>query len=431
MIILPAVGLLSDKFGRRPVLLSGIIGVIVATIIQASSTTLAQFIVSRLVVGAAGMLIVQPAPLLIAELAYPTHRGKYTSAFWTMYYLGAILASWTTFGTQDHSGTWAWRIPTILQAGYPLVQLCLFWFVPESPRWLVAQDRIEEAQAILTHFHADGDRDSPLVSREMTEIVETIKMEQEAKMTGWSTLVATPGNRKRLFICVALGAMAQWNGIGVVSYYLTLVLDSINIRDPFMQTLINGLLQIFNFAAAVSAAFLVDRLGRRTLFIWSGIGMLISYIVWTACSAVNSETGNSAAGIVVVVCLFTFYFHYDIAYTPLLMGYSTEILPYSIRSKGLTCELLSIYCSLVIAAFVNPIGMENIGWRYYIVFCCFLVVFLAITYFFFPETRGYSLEEIAEIFDGPDAVPDAKEVESVRAKIDYAADVKHEKIEAV
>lgn len=132
--VLPFVGILSDRYGRRIVLFSGLIGVIIATIIQATATTLAQFIVSRAVVGAAGMFVVQPSPMLIAELAYPTHRGKYTSAFWTMYYLGAILAAWTTFGTQTHSGNWSWRIPTLLQAGYPLVQLSCFWTLPESPR---------------------------------------------------------------------------------------------------------------------------------------------------------------------------------------------------------------------------------------------------------------------------------------------------------
>jgi hypothetical protein len=139
--------------------------------------------------------------------------------------------------------------------------------------------------------------------------------------------------------------------------------------------------------------------------------MLISYIVWTACSAVNSEDGNKSAGYVVVVCLFTFFFHYDIAYTPLLLSYPTEIFPYSLRSKGLTCELLSIYISLVIAAFVNPIGMESIGWKYYIVFCCLLVIFLAVTYFLFPETKGRSLEEIAEVFDGPAAALNSQETE--------------------
>ena len=157
-----------------------------------------------------------------------------------------------------------------------------------------------------------------------------------------------------------------------------MVLDTVGVTASFDQTLINGLLQIFvsatdeisalqrtntlqNFAAALSGAFLVDRLGRRTLFTWSGIGMLVSYIVWTACSAVNNNTGSKPAGIVVIVCLFTFFFHYDIAYTPLLMGYTTEIMPFSIRSKGLSCELLSIYSSLVIQAFVNPIGLENVS----------------------------------------------------------------------
>jgi sugar porter (SP) family MFS transporter len=423
IVVLPFVGMLSDKYGRRIVLFSGLIGVIIATIIQATSTTLAQFVVSRAVVGAAGMFVVQPSPLLIAELAYPTHRGKYTSAFWTMYYLGAILAAWTTFGTQNRPDNWSWRIPTILQCGYPLVQLAFFWALPESPRyesvglvdsphvltvfrWLIAKERNAEARAILAKYHSGGDENSPLVMLEMSEIVQAIRQEVAANSVQWSALVATPGNRKRLFIAVCLGAFAQWNGIGVVSYYLTLVLNSIGITDPFYQTLINGLLQIFNFAAAVGAALLVDRLGRRTLFIWSGIGMLISYIVWTACSAVNNEQNNKAAGYVVVVCLFVFYFHYDIAYTPLLMSYPTEIFPYSLRSKGISCELLSIYGSLVIQAFVNPVGMENLGWKYYIVFCCLLIVFLGVTYAFFPETKGRSLEEIAEIFDGPGAAPD-------------------------
>jgi MFS family permease len=98
------------------------------------------------------------------------------------------------------------------------------------------------------------------------------------------------------------------------------------------------------------------------------------------------------------VCLFTFYFHYDIAYTPLLMAYPTEIFPFSLRSKGIAVELAAIYCSLVIQAFVNLVGLDNISWRYYIVFCCFLVVFLVVTYLLFPETKGHSLEEIALIF---------------------------------
>lgn len=404
VIALPFLGLLTDKFGRKPILLTGAILICIASVIQAAAVNYSMFVVARVIVGFGGMFLVQPSPLLIAELAYPTHRGKYTSAFWTLYYLGAILASWTTFGTQIYENTVSWRVPSALQAGFPLVQLIFIYWVPESPRWLVAQDRTREAAAILTNYHDPATVNSPLVGREIVEIVQTIQSEKVATTTGWSALVATPGNRKRTLIAVCTGVFAQWNGIGVVSYYLTLVLDTVGITDTFDQTLINGLLQIFNFAAALGAAFLVDRLGRRSLFLWSGIGMLISYIVWTACSAVNANTGSKPAGIVVVVCLFVFYFHYDIAWTPLLLGYPTEIFPYSLRSKGIAVELFAIYVCLIIAAFVNPIGIDNIGWKYYIVFCCFLVVFFIITYFLFPETKGYSLEEIAQIFDGEDAV---------------------------
>ncbi|KAI6082026.1 hexose transporter [Hypoxylon rubiginosum] len=420
VLALPFIGNLSDRFGRKPVLLIGILLIIAATIIQAAAINYPMFVIARLIVGFGGMFVVQPSPMLIAELAYPTHRGKYTSAFWTMYYLGAILASWTTFGCQNYQSDWSWRTPSILQAGYPIIQLIFFYWVPESPRWLVAQDRAPEAAAILSYYHAGvvnatNEGHSPLVTRELAEIVSTIQREKSAAQVGWGALFSTPGNRKRTLIAVCVGAFAQWNGIGVVSYYLTLVLKTIGITDTFTQTLINGLLQIFNFGAALSAAILVDRLGRRTLFLWSGIGMLISYIVWTACSAVNSETGSKSAGIVVVVCLFTFFFHYDIACTPLLLGYPTEIFTYTLRSKGIALELMAIYVSLTIQAFVNPIGMENIGWKYYIVFCCLLVVFLAVTWVLFPETKGYSLEEIAVLFDGPEADEarvDAKIMES-------------------
>lgn len=189
-----------------------------------------------------------------------------------------------------------------------------------------------------------------------------------------------------------------------MSYYLTLVLDTVGVKDADTQTLINGLLQIFNFLAAGSAAMLVDRLGRRTLFLWSAVGMLISFVIWTACSAVFDSTQNNALGRTVIAFVFVFYFHYDIAYTPLLLGYPTEIFPYSTRSKGLTVELLSVYGSLIVLSFVTSIAIDNIGWHYYIVFCVFNVFVLIITWLFFPETKGYSLEEIAEVFDGPSPV---------------------------
>jgi MFS family permease len=121
---LPFVGIMSDRIGRRLTLLSGAIVIVIALIIQAASVNYGMFVFARVLVGVGSMLVVQPSPMLITELAYPTHRGKYTSAFWTMYYLGAILESWASFGTQKHLSfsDWSWRVPSIIQAGFSLVQ---------------------------------------------------------------------------------------------------------------------------------------------------------------------------------------------------------------------------------------------------------------------------------------------------------------------
>jgi MFS family permease len=110
--------------------------------------------------------------------------------------------------------------------------------------------------------------------------------------------------------------MSQWAGNGLISYYLSLILNSIGITESFDKTLINGILQIFNFASAIFGALLVDRMGRRPLWLWSIAGMFVSYIVWTACSAVYDETSSRASAMAVLVLIFIYQFHYAIAITP-------------------------------------------------------------------------------------------------------------------
>ncbi|CAH6722034.1 high-affinity glucose transporter Hxt2p [[Candida] jaroonii] len=403
VIILPVCGWCSDYLGRKKTLYIGLVGVIIATIIQATAFGVAQLVVSRIIVGAAGMLVVQPAPLLLAELAYPSLRGKITALYWCFYYLGAILASWSCFGTRNYQSSWSWRIPTILQAAYPIIQLCFLHFVPESPRWLIMKGKYEKARDILIEHHAGGDVNSRLVEVELTEIVAAIEVDKISNKAKWSDLVATPGNRKRTYIAVTLGVFAQWNGIAVVSYYLSLILDSVGITSVTMQTLINGILQIFNLFAAAGGALLVDNLGRRKLLLTSGGGMLISFVIWTALSANFEQTGSGGSGKAVVAFIFIFYGFYDVAMTSLLFAYPSEISTTLIRSKIVSVELFSIYAALVVANFCNPIALDSIHWKYYLVFVVVLALGTANIYFFYPETKGYSLEEISKIFDGEES----------------------------
>lgn len=181
-----------------------------------------------------------------------------------------MIAAWATFGTRNYAGSWAWRVPSLLQVLLPLVGIPGLIMIPESPRWLVSVDRIDEARKNLADLHAGGDIRSPLIEFEMAEIQQTIQAEKEAEQhSAWTDLWATPGNRHRLFISISLGTFAQWSGNGVVSYYLSIILNSVGITSVDDQTLISACLQIWNLIWAVTAAMLVDRLGRRMLFMTS------------------------------------------------------------------------------------------------------------------------------------------------------------------
>jgi MFS family permease len=120
-------------------------------------------------------------------------------------------------------------------------------------------------------------------------------------------------NRRRLFISVSLGIFAQWSGNGVVSYYLALVLQTVGITSVTHRALISGCLQIWNLFFAVAAAVAVDRVGRRKLFMASGIVMFISYVIITGLSGSFAQRGNSGTGVAVIPFLFIYFAGYDIA----------------------------------------------------------------------------------------------------------------------
>lgn len=214
------------------------------------------------------------------------------------------------------------------------------------------------------------------------------------------------GNRHRLLICISMGFIIQWCGNGLVSHYLIPVLVNIGITNEETQNIINGILQIVNYITSLSAAFFVDRLGRRKLFLISTSGMALCFTVWTAMSAVNDQQGraNKGLGIGVVVMIFVFFVFYNIAMNPVPVAYLLEVLPFTLRAKGFAVFGVAQMCSVIFNGFANPIALEAIGWKYYIVFACLIVVWLIVIWFFYPETKGLGLEEVAVVFDGDKAM---------------------------
>lgn len=135
----------------------------------------------------------------------------------------------------------------------------------------------------------------------------------------------------------------------------------------------------------------------------SSIGMLICYIIITGLSGSFATTGKSATGLAVIPMLFLYYGFYDIAFTPLVISYPAEIWQYHLRSRGVAVASFSTFLALFFNLFVNPIALNSIAWKYYIVYVAILILICFTCYFFYPETRGRSLEEIAVVFDGDDA----------------------------
>ncbi|KAG2341803.1 general substrate transporter [Suillus weaverae] len=394
----------SDLLGRRATMFIGAVVMLAGVLTQATSTTMHVFIGARVLIGFGMSFSINAAPLLISELSYPTHRGKMTSLYNSLWYSGSTIAAWICLASYDDAGTspWSWRVPSFVQAIIPVIQMVLIWFIPESPRFLMAKGLESQAVRILAQYHTNGgDERDLLVTYEMAQIRHSLNLERQLT-SGKSYLrcFSTPGNRLRMFTIIWIAVFSQWSGNGLVSYYINIVLNGIGITQTRTKAAINGGLQIFNLASALVGMMMVDKLGRRKVFLISNIGMLTAFAMWTVTTALFSQSGNVAAARATVPLIFIYYFFYDFAYTSMLVLYTLEILPYNIRAKGFAIMNIAIYSTNAFNSLVNPVALNTIGWKYYLFYCGWLVLELLFVMMYIVETRACTLEETAALFDG-------------------------------
>ncbi|KFH46093.1 Lactose permease-like protein [Hapsidospora chrysogenum ATCC 11550] len=407
----PFCGPIADGLGRRWCIFIGCFIVVVGTAIQTTANNLEQFIGGRFVLGFGASVASAAAPTYTVELAHPAFRG-----------FQAGIAGWTTYGTNLHlDNSWAWRTPTVVQAAMPAVAMVMVLFFPESPRWLIAKDRTEEALQIFAKYHGDGNVNHPLVQLQYREIVEQRNLyRDENPWWDYRELVNTRAARYRTYMVIMMAFFGQWSGNNVVSYFMPQMVENAGITNTNTQLLINAINPIFSMIAAIVGASMLDKLGRRPMMMWGLVGCLAMYILLTAFSAQSENIPSLSYGVIVSIYLFGICFAWG--FTPLQTLYSVECLENRTRAKGSGANFLFLNIAMVINTYGISEGMAKIGWKLYIVYCAWIAVEIIIIYFFAVETAGKTLEELSAIFEAPN--PRKESTRKTKIEVDQAGNVR-------
>lgn len=324
-----------------------------------------------------------------------------TAMYNTLWFSGAIISAGSARGGLNTGGDYSWRLITWLQALFSGLILLFCMLLPESPRWLYVHNKKEQAKAMLTKYHGAGNPESPWVTLQLHEYEELLDMNGADKR--WWDYRALFRNRSAIYrLCcnLAVSIFGQWAGNAVLSYFLGSVLNTAGYTGAIEQaniTLINNCQQ---FAFAIFGAFLVDRVGRRPLLLFSFAGCTVVWLGMTIASSqfAESYTGDDADGNPIytnhnaskaaLAMIFIFGSVFSVGITPLQALYPVEVLSFEMRAKGMAFSNLAVNAAGMLNQYAWPVSMDKIGWKTYIVFTVWDAVQVTIVYFLLPETKG-------------------------------------------
>ncbi|KAK6355094.1 hypothetical protein TWF696_004218 [Orbilia brochopaga] len=393
-----------DRLGRKNGILIATAATVIGIILQAAAQNIAMFVIGRIIIGAGTILSNMSAPPLLAELLPPRSRSFVLGIFFSCFYVGGLLSAIINYGSQNIQSTWAWRLPSLLQFIPSLISIAFLPFIPESPRWLIANGHEEHATEVLAIMA--GKQDSPLQAAEesMQEIKFIMAKEEERyPKNPWKELLSTPANRKRVFLLVLFGIMVEMLGNFIVSYYLGRFLSQAGITDPNKQNQINVIMQCWSFAIAIFGSFMLDTMGRRVQTLIGVAGMTTTLYILGGLIKLYGDSSNTSAVYGTISVIFLFQGFYAFSITPMTSLYPTEICQYKLRAAGTAVFRFFDSGFGLLASFTMSFALSDLRWKFYLINASWNLIFLALVYLFFVETKGLKLEEIALKF-GEDVI---------------------------
>ncbi|KAI1056303.1 hypothetical protein LB507_001926 [Fusarium sp. FIESC RH6] len=403
----------TEKYGRRWCLIATGLITTIGVILQAASTangSLPVMYVGRFIaglgVGSASSLV----PLYVSECAPRAIRGGLTSFYQLFIVTGVMLSFWINYGALLHlSAPTVYALPLALQALPAVLLVICMLAAPESPRWCARKDDWERAKSILIRL-----RQLPETHEYVqTEIQEmSAQLEAEKRLTGnasastlWKELVTIPGNRKRAIISVLLMVCQQMTGVNAVNYYAPQIFLSLGMTGTSVSLFATGVYGIIKVLGCLTfLIFFADSLGRRRSLLWTSVAQFLAMYIIGIYGRVEPPiegAGISAFGYVAIVCIYLWAAFFQFGWGPCCWILVSEIPTARLRALNVAIAAATQWLfNFIVARTVLTMQktMGPAGYGMFFMFGTFDLLMGIFVWFFVPETKGLSLEQMDELF---------------------------------
>lgn len=378
-------GPITDRFGRRSVLMAAAALFTVGALAAASADTVSMLVIARFVLGIAIGMAAVAAPLYIAECAPLESRGAMVSTYQLAITVGILASYLTGVVIDDETAKGMWRIMFGLGVVPGVLFLAGLALLPESPRWLVRKERPLDARAGLARLRGPaGDIDG-----EVAEMVRSVKAELNQPI-GFSALLE-PAVRPALIVGVGLFFLQQLSGINAVIYYAPDIFAHAGFDSTKTQVFATIGVGVVNVATTVLAMFLIDRLGRRPLLVIGFLGAAVTMLV----IALGVVFPNAVPSWLIIAMLLLYIASFAVAIGPLPHLLMSEIFPLRVRGPGMSMASLSNWGFNFLVVFAFPLMLAGPGLAFtFTVFAVICLGGIGFTLTRVPETTGHSLEAI-------------------------------------
>ncbi len=374
-------GALTGRFGRRGmIILAGIIFTC-STLGTALAQTVAWLIAARIVSGIAIGIASFISPMYIAELVPAKARGSLVAVNMLAITTGIVVAYLVDYA---FSGSHQWRYMFGV-AAIPSIALVIgMWLLPDSPRWLISKSKSEQARKILQRVRNASD-----VSAELAEIQKSMEQQGVGGIKG----LFQPSLRMPMIVGLGLAIFQQITGINTVIYYAPTIFKFAGIAGTGPAILAGAALTMVMWVFHVLAIFLLDRVGRRPLLLVGVAGQIVGLAILGAAfqfpQLANFKSEVAIAGLVIYVACFAF------GLGPIFWLLISEIYPLKVRGAAMstvtvTNWTLNLVVAVTFLTLVGVLGRAGTFWLYGVIAVGSWVFF----YFYVPETKGKSLEQI-------------------------------------